>query len=360
MVVEAAAQAERKRGWGARLAVLALPLGLAGCGSPDIGSPVDWWHGLEGGVIADQRPPPPGAEDPFGNLGQIPKRPTPTNPATRQDIANALSADRTLAEQQAALVPIAPVAATQASPGAAPESTGPGGATLGGGPTPGATGAATGTPGAPSTPAGMQAQAAKPGDQPASGITASLDAASAPPPAPAPPQPGAPAPPPPAGLLAADGPSPAGQAGPQPVPVAGPLPPLPGQPPVAPEFPGIAVPVLPPPATTIRPPPPTAPPLPTGPGVLAVTFAPGSAILPPGALPGLRAFTAGRGRRAVSVVGRGEAASSDADMQSAALDLGLERAQAIAAALSANGLPQSAIRLGAEAAGRGAYLRLVD
>ena len=89
---------------------------LAGCsgGSP-LDAPIAWWHQLEGGPIADQRPPPPGASDPFPNLGQIPKRPTPTDPNTRQNIADALSADRTLAERDAAAGADRPAGPAQAA-----------------------------------------------------------------------------------------------------------------------------------------------------------------------------------------------------------------------------------------------------
>ena len=47
-------------------------------------------------------------------------------------------------------------------------------------------------------------------------------------------------------------------------------------------------------------------------------------------------------------------------LQTAALQFGLERAQAIAAALNVAGVPPTAIRLHAEAAGRGGWARLVD
>jgi outer membrane protein OmpA-like peptidoglycan-associated protein len=47
-------------------------------------------------------------------------------------------------------------------------------------------------------------------------------------------------------------------------------------------------------------------------------------------------------------------------VQSAAVSLGLTRAQAIVNALTAAGVPRSAISLNAEAAGRGASLRLLQ
>ena len=31
-------------------------------------NPVSWWHDLQGGKIAEERPPPPGADQPYPNL----------------------------------------------------------------------------------------------------------------------------------------------------------------------------------------------------------------------------------------------------------------------------------------------------
>ena len=332
MVDSAGVQAKgRRRGpvraaWLLAITVLGPALGLAGC-SDGVGfdAPVGWWHQLEGGPIADQRPPPPGVNDPFPNLGQIPKRPSPTDPMTRQNIGDALSADRTLAEREAALVPIAAPLPATAKP-ALPQ----------------------GTP----QPAG-----GAPPDQ--SGISASLAAASAPPP-PAPRPTAAPTP------SADTAPPSADTTPPEPAPPAarvqaGPLPALPDKPPLAPVLPGLAIPTEAPPTPMITGPAPAAPPLPTtGPTVLALGFAAGSAVVPTAAIPTMRQFAGTRGRRTIVITGRGEAASSNADVQAAALTLGLERAQAIATALTATGTPPAAIRLATEAVGRGAYLRLVD
>ncbi|MDQ2802201.1 MAG: hypothetical protein M3Y41_05760, partial [Pseudomonadota bacterium] len=54
---------------------------LAGCGGVErmydsqltTATPVDWWHQLEGGTIAEQRPPPPGLGQPYPNLDQVPE-----------------------------------------------------------------------------------------------------------------------------------------------------------------------------------------------------------------------------------------------------------------------------------------------
>ena len=57
----------------------------------------------------------------------------------------------------------------------------------------------------------------------------------------------------------------------------------------------------------------------------------------------------------IAVTGYGDAASDDPDAQSAALALGLSRAQAMAAVLSAAGVPASAVQVDAAAIGRGAH-----
>jgi hypothetical protein len=142
---------------------------------------------------------------------------------------------------------------------------------------------------------------------------------------------------------------------------SGPLPAFAANPPPAPNLPGLDVPTQPAPVPVVSGPPPDAPPLPAaGPNTMPLTFAPGSSLVPTAALPSLRAFAGKRKNGVIAVTGRGEAASSNPDVQAAALALGLDRARAIAAALTANGTPPSAIRLATEAAGRGAYLRLVD
>jgi outer membrane protein OmpA-like peptidoglycan-associated protein len=73
----------------------------------------------------------------------------------------------------------------------------------------------------------------------------------------------------------------------------------------------------------------------------------------------VKAFAAKRGNGTISIVGYGESSSSDPDAQSAALNLGLSRAQSIVEALKADGVPGTAIRVSAEASGRGASLQLL-
>ena len=90
---------------------------LCGCSSlPASVNPVEWWHGLEGGAIAEQRPPPPGATDPFPNLATVPGKPSPSSPEARKQIADALIADRTNAQHDAALAPLADPSSPTASP----------------------------------------------------------------------------------------------------------------------------------------------------------------------------------------------------------------------------------------------------
>jgi outer membrane protein OmpA-like peptidoglycan-associated protein len=73
----------------------------------------------------------------------------------------------------------------------------------------------------------------------------------------------------------------------------------------------------------------------------------------------VKAFAAKRGNGTISVIGYGDSTSSDPDAQSSALTLGLSRAQSIVDALKAAGVPGNAIRVSAEASGRGAALQLL-
>jgi outer membrane protein OmpA-like peptidoglycan-associated protein len=105
------------------------------------------------------------------------------------------------------------------------------------------------------------------------------------------------------------------------------------------------------------------PPVPAAPQVantITVEFVPGSAALPPGAADILKGLAAKRGQAVVAVTGYGDATSSAPDAQTAALSLGLSRAQAVANVLSTDGVPVAAVRVGAEAGGRGASVRLVQ
>jgi outer membrane protein OmpA-like peptidoglycan-associated protein len=74
----------------------------------------------------------------------------------------------------------------------------------------------------------------------------------------------------------------------------------------------------------------------------------------------VKAFAGKRGKGAIVVTGFGDATSSDPTAQSAALVLALARAQAVADALKQDGVPDNAVRINAEASGRGASLRLIQ
>jgi outer membrane protein OmpA-like peptidoglycan-associated protein len=70
---------------------------------------VDWWHSLEGGTIAEQRPPPPGSGDPYPYIASIPARPAAADIAAEQRIADQLAAQRDTAVALAAQNPVHPV-----------------------------------------------------------------------------------------------------------------------------------------------------------------------------------------------------------------------------------------------------------
>ncbi|HEY0421495.1 MAG TPA: hypothetical protein VGC80_18405, partial [Acetobacteraceae bacterium] len=180
-------------------AVVALSfLSLASCSQAIKEGPVAWWHNLEGGRIAEERPPPPRDDAPYPHLSGVPARPQATNAANRARIAASLLSDRANAQHAATVQPLAPVRAAVPRPEAPP-------------PPPSSEGA-----------------------------NASLEAASAPPAPPAP-TPSAPAPAP---MMAAPRPV-QSAAPPAPVPAAD----LPGMgsrappPPVLPGVPGYTVPV---------------------------------------------------------------------------------------------------------------------
>ncbi len=144
-----------------------------------------------------------------------------------------------------------------------------------------------------------------------------------------------------------------------------------GQPPAAPvpaaaEVAPPAMPAEPPPrpAAAGSPPPPVVVPVPmpaASPGPSAtVVFTEGSQSLSPPAADEVKAFAGKRTSGTIIVTGYGDAASSDLAAQSAALTLGLSRAQAVVEALKQAGVPGNAIRVSAEASGRGASLLLLQ
>jgi len=88
------------------VALAALLLVPAGCARESTMNPVQWWHELQGGAIAQQRPPPPNADAPYPNLGSLPAKPAMPDPAARQRIFSGLQIDRANAQYEAATTPI--------------------------------------------------------------------------------------------------------------------------------------------------------------------------------------------------------------------------------------------------------------
>ena len=348
-----------------RLALAALGVGLVaglgGCqGRGTIGAGETLFHGLEGGAIAQQRPPPPGVNDPFPNLGTIPKRPAAPNIVEEQRLGDQLAAQRDQAEAAAAANPLTP----RPPPPALPK------------------------PAAP--------------DPNANHVV--VDAAAAPPPskaaAPAPAPSPAPSPPAAAAAIPSLASVPAVPA----AVVSGPLPSLAAAPPpgpvglaILPETlvpagaapasaassqaagkPGAAGPATQTARRVPRAPPkplldrllsPTVVPIPAGDtiykapaipiaGAVQVEFTPGSAQLPPSATLNLRRFALAHKGVGITITGRGEATQPGVDAQSHGLDLALRRAQVIAASLGTDGIPASNIHVHAEAAGQGGSVGL--
>jgi outer membrane protein OmpA-like peptidoglycan-associated protein len=105
---------------------------------------------------------------------------------------------------------------------------------------------------------------------------------------------------------------------------------------------------------------PALPPAKIAGNTVTVPFESGSALLPPSADGPLKQLAAKRGKSIIAVVGYGDAANSSPDTQSTALTLGLARAQAMAAALTASGVPADAVEIAAQATGRGGSARLLQ
>jgi len=285
-------------------------LGLGACSSAPGADPIAWWRQLEGGRLAEERPLPPNADAPYPNLASVPARPGATEAGQRARIAAGLEGDR----RDAAFAAAQPI-----------------------------------------TPPGVRR--ATPADPPGgSGMGASLSAASAAPAAPR----AAPAPAP-----AAVAPAPDAASAPPPPPVAPPaareaLAGLPAAPPPPPRLPGVSGVTVPAPAPR-TPAPASAPPAAFRPGApVRVAFASGSGVLPEGAAESLRLLAGTRGGRDIQVVGHGESEASDAATQAGALGLAFARARGMATVLAQSGVPAGAIRLTAEAMGRGGIARVAE
>ncbi len=284
-------------------AAVAAALALSGCsGLPGLA------HRIEGGQIAKPRQPPPGGNQPYPTLASVPSQPAPPDQAELARVYQALVADRENARHLTAAPP------DPSLPSASPELFG-----LGTAPPPPAS-QPSAQPTATATLAAAQGPAAEPAPE---------AAPSAAPSPPVPPQPARAAPA--ASAPSADVPS-------APPPRAEPAPPAP---PPAPAIPAPAPPAV--PADAVR-----------------LAFEPGSPVLPAASAEALRALAKRRGGHAIAAIGYGDADSADPAVQAKALTLGLQRAQAIAQALAADGVPEQSVRLEAQAGGRGGSARIIE
>ncbi len=315
---------------------------LAGCSTISAMNPVNWWHREQGGKIAEQRPAPPGTDAPYPNISTVPAKPELPDAEALKKLTASLVADRANAQHAAQSAPLADPSSPRASPGLFGVGTAP--------PPPSSAtspAAASGSPRTPVASASMPAVTAPPpsvaDSSSASPSSASLAGPSA---APRKAVQSAPLEAPPAATTSAPGPLPlaASSAGStQPV--------LPAGPPTRPNAAG------PPPSVPAMPAPMPAPT--AGPSATIVFLEHASDLAQPAAEE-VKAFAGKRGNSTIAIIGYGDAVSSDADAQSAALTLGLSRAQSIVEALKTAGVPGNAIRVGAEASGRGASLRLLQ
>ncbi len=287
-------------------------------------TPIDWWHDLQGGRIAEVRPPPPGVADPYPNLGQVPARPTLTDGATRRGLAARLTAERDRTQREATQDPLVLPAAGLAATDPAKSS-------------------AAASPRASAAPPPAISPPAIPPPDPGASV-AVMDAATAP----APPLAAAAPVTTPASVAAPVATAPPGAARPATPPIeTGPLPDLPSAEPSLPRLGGL-------PASAY------APAVPRVPRGVSVVFRPGSAALPAAADAELRGLAARRAGAAIAVVAGGDAAGSGFEAQSRALPLALRRTQAIGEALVAAGVPAGALRIDAAALGRGGAARLIQ
>ncbi|GEM_PF-879204 len=389
--------------FGSGLVLACSVVWLTGCSKPPSLNPVDWWHTMQGGRIAEDRPDPPGAEDPYPNLSTVPARPTPPDRDAMKKLTEALVGDRTNAHYSAEAAPLADPSSPTASPNLFGSGTLP--------PPPPASPAAVSAslpaasappappepaaPPAPPEPTAPPAPVAPPAARPEA-VTppsrAPVTAVQSAPldvPAPAAAQPSAPAAPPAATPVAPPAaPSSAPPATPSPGPLGGsqaaspPAAPETGAPPPARAAPVPGAELAPPPiapgplpglptepparaAAAPAPPPPPPPaispiPPPASASATVIPFAAASSTVSPTAGEVIKAFAAKRGGGSIVVTGYGDAITSDPGAQTAALSLALSRAQAVANALTAAGVPQSAIQVGAEAAGRGVGMRMLQ
>lgn len=289
-----------------------LPLAGCGAGQDPVGTPVSWWHGLEGGVIAEQRPPPPGVDDPYPHVGTTPARPTVPSKDVRDGLTASLAAQRTVTHRLDADQPVAvPVAAAVPAKAAAPP---PASATIeaaGDAPAP--------VPGTPAPPAPPPRPLPTPEQQEANQPVLAM-----------PPAPGAVT-----------------------VAASGPLPEMPAAPPPSPAVGGFVIPVT---AVARL----TPDYVSEAAHAANLDYLPGSDELLPKSRAVLDHVAVGSGGRPVSVTGFGEARSDQPADQEAALHLALARATAAAAELHRFGVAEARIKIAASPFGRGGDVTVVQ
>ncbi|MBB2180141.1 hypothetical protein HLH29_13365 [Gluconacetobacter tumulicola] len=310
-------------------ALLAGVLSLGGCAHRDaIDTTVDWWHQYQGGVIAQQRPPPPGAHDPYPAVGLTPTTP-PVLPSAerRQDVTESLIEQRNLAHRMAAEV--GPLTNTAPPVNAAPAR--------------------------PSTPAAPATTEATP--------SATLDAAEAPPPPPVASQP-APKTSSAHGDAGDNGGGPlvampevgadVGGVGGKAPAASVPPPEIPAGPPTAPELPGFAVPSE--AAVAVGRPDYIL----SDPGGTRILFPVGNDHPVAGQEKDIDSVVRHTPGGPLFVHGYGEAASTDSTEQARAMALALLRARAVADRLVADGVPAKAIHLRAHPFGDGVRISTAE
>lgn len=275
-------------------------MAVAGC-ADSAADPVLWWHDLEGGLIAEQRPPPPNADQPYPNLSTVPARPAAPDAEARAATVSALAADRANAQYAASVAPLPATPAPlprPAPPPAAPDPDEAAGASL----------PAAAAPSAPSAPVIVRERPAVAEGRPADPLAS--------------------------------------------------LPSIPQAPPSPPQLAGAPSTTVPVPLLTAPKPPPPLP-LPPGAPVL-VAFEPGSAELSKAMQTALLNLGHIGGAKGIAVTGFGDADSADAIVQSQALPLALARARAIAAQLHTAGVATDRMRVSAAAEGHGGAAKMID
>ena len=324
----------RLRGRVVQDTLLCAVFALAGCSSLPEPDPVEWWHHLQGGAIAEQRPEPPGATDPYPNLGTVPARPAPIDRVAQASLSERLAVARDTTERAAAADPLVAPATGAAAAGAGQQAAGlpaPGTATIS------APAASASSPPAPSPTAPFPTAAPAPAASASAAAAAPAAAGTAmlaTPPA-----------------LAAAPPAAAELTGPLAVAIPPPASPPPASPrPASPPPPAAA------PAAVAA----AAPPNPPQPNKVTLYFRSDQSVLSSNGPTVLNALAARRGTRVIEVIGYGEAASEAPAAQQAALVLALKRAQTVAASLLSDGVPASALHVRALPFGRDATATLLD